>query len=259
MALPFSACPFVQGFTSDIAQQRWEIGQRRLNPAGDLLIYHEGAEACYEADGVMLHAFPGSVVVLPKACAPRINVIHGGTVLCIGFYSGSESVCNLSLIQTAAPTRLHRLFNHFFSVCGQAPTSEHLCAMLSDFYTILYELQSNTSEGVRNHVREERIRPSVAYLESHIDEKKLNLKQIAALSHVSETHFRTLFRECYGCTPLQYLIDLRVQKALRLLKETDLPLSEIERQCGFRDHAYFVKQFQKITESSPEDYRAKKK
>ena len=93
----------------------------------------------------------------------------------------------------------------------------------------------------------------------NIDEKKLSLKQIAALSHVSETHFRTLFRECYGCTPLQYLIDLRVQKALRLLKETDLPLSEIEGRCGFRDHAYFVKQFQKITESSPEDYRAKKK
>ena len=71
--------------------------------------------------------------------------------------------------------------------------------------------------------------------------------------------YKTVIQGCSQRTVEQYLIDLRVQKALRLLKETDLPLSEIEGRCGFRDHAYFVKQFQKITDSSPEDYRAKKK
>lgn len=259
MAFLFSKCPCVLEFTDETGAEQWNVGERDFTITDDLLIYHESAEVLYETPTVMLRGTPGSVVLFPARQSAKFRVAKSGSVICIGFRQAQENVlqANLSLIETTAPARLKNRFLHFISMWEQARTVDTECAMRSEFYGILYDLQRNTAEGNRRLLHEEKIRPSVAYLERHLESRNLNLKQIAAISGVSEAYFRTLFLEQYGRTPLQYLIEMRVQKAKKLLLETDLPLHQIEFACGFQSHAYFVKQFLRIVGKTPEQVRKK--
>ena len=51
------------------------------------------------------------------------------------------------------------------------------------------------------------------------------------------------------------LIQFRVELAKRLLRETDLSLSEITEQCGYSTESYFMKQFKSVTGITPTEYR----
>ena len=260
MNFPFSNCPYITGFTCDTEAAEWQIGERKLNPIQNLLIYHESAEVLYTAGDVVICGKSGSVLLLPRGASLQANVQRSGSVICIGFSTQKNAVSpiNLSLVETAAPSLLRNRFLHFAALHTNAPSVGSECAMLAEFYSILYELQRNTPVGNRRSILEEKIRPSVAYLENHLSERRLNLKEIAALSGVSEAYFRKLFSEQFGCTPLQFLIEKRVQKAEKLLLETDLPLDEIEKVCGFQSHGYFLRQFQRLTGKTPNQMRNKK-
>ena len=222
-----------------------------------MIIYHENAEVQYTTEEILLHAHPGSVLFLPRGYSVLAETLFGESVIVIAFDPGQpeSDLMNLSVLTSSAPSRLKNRFLHFASECIKPRSVSSECSMLTDFYGILHELSRNSVDGNRQALQEEKIRPSVAYLERHFTDKKLNIRQIAALSGISETYFRTLFLRQYGCTPLQYITQKKLEQARTLLVETDLSISEIEASCGFGDHAYFVKQFQNTYGSSPESIR----
>ena len=255
MSFPFSTCPRVMQFASECGANKWQIGKKSLLAEHDMIIYHENTEIQYSTEEILLRALPGSVLFLPRGCSVLAETILGESVIVIAFDS-CESSMNLSLLTSSAPSRLKNRFLHFASECTKPHSVSSECAMLTDFYGILHELSRNSVDGNRQILQEEKIRPSVAYLEHHFTDKKLNIKQIAALSGISETYFRSLFLKQYGFTPLQYIIRKKLEQARRMLTETDLPVAEIETSCGFGDHAYFVKQFQNAYGISPESLRS---
>ena len=257
MALPFSTCPYISGLTEDTRGEIWESGEKQLFHKGDLIVYHESAEVIYQTQDAVLRAVAGSVLFLPKDCMPQIKVLRQGSVICIGYQT--SGCTNLSLISTSAPTRIRNLFLHFAALHAQSPSVTMDCAMMADLYSIFYELQRNTADGSRRALQEDMIRPSVAYLEKHLTDRGWNLKQVAALSGVSETYFRTLFTRQYGCTPLQYVLKKRISMAEKMLAETNKPISEIAEQCGFHSKAFFCSQFQKSVGFSPEAFRKNQK
>ncbi len=230
-----------------------------METESNLLLYHESAEVLYDLGDVLLRGAPGSVLFLPANATVSAEVLKNGAVTSIGFklYEDEQTPITPSLISTAAPSHLRNRFLHFASLQAQPPTVAAQCAMLSEFYGILYELERNTPDGNRQTLMEEKIRPSVAYMENHCFDRRLNFKQIAALSGISETYFRSLFTEQYGCTPLRFLIEKKVRKAEILLRETDLPLDEIRLSCGFQSRTHFINQFTEIIGTSPNKIREK--
>ena len=255
MALPFSTFPYIGKLTEDTRRETWAIGEKKILQSSDLIVYHESAEVIYQTQDAVLHAAAGSILFLPQSCTPQINVLRQGSVICIGYCSSVST--NLALISTAVPTRIRNLFLHFAALHAQPPSVAMDCAMMSDLYSIFYELQRNTADGSRRALQEEKIRPSVAYLEKHITERGWNLKQVAALSGVSETYFRTLFTRQYGRTPLQYVLEKRIQAAKKMLTETDAPISEIRTACGFHSKASFDSHFLKVVGVTPEQFKTK--
>jgi len=257
MALPFSKCPCVFRFTPESGARQWTIGQKTILTENDLIIYHENAEVQYSTQELILRAKPGSVLFLPRGCSVVAETLLGESVIVIGFQQCESQVrsLNLSLVSSSAPSRLKNRFLHFVSEYAKPLSVVSECSMLTDFYGILHELSRNTADGNRQTLQEEKIRPSVAYLEHHFLDKKLNMGQIAALSGISETYFRTLFFRQFGCTPLQFVIRKKLEYARTLLVETDLPIPEIESTCGFRDHAYFIEQFQSAYGTAPDALR----
>jgi transcriptional regulator GlxA family with amidase domain len=81
---------------------------------------------------------------------------------------------------------------------------------------------------------------------------------VAAMAHhasVSPRTFARRFREETGTTPLQWLLNQRVQEARRLLEETDLPVDAVAWRAGFGTAASLRDHFRRITATTPTAYR----
>ncbi|PJN55258.1 hypothetical protein PAEVO_19790 [Paenibacillus sp. GM2FR] len=83
----------------------------------------------------------------------------------------------------------------------------------------------------------------------------ISREEIAAKSNISVRHLNRIFQSYYQTTPFAYLLQLRLEHACRLLKTTNLPISEISFQSGFNDSNYFTRQFTKVFTLSPKAYR----
>jgi AraC-like DNA-binding protein len=86
-------------------------------------------------------------------------------------------------------------------------------------------------------------------------ERPLDVAQVAAAAHMSEAHFTRAFRREYGETPGAYLMTRRIERAKTLLRMTDMPVTEICLEVGFRSLGSFSAKFSDVVGASPSDYR----
>jgi AraC-like DNA-binding protein len=84
----------------------------------------------------------------------------------------------------------------------------------------------------------------------------LNVGVIAAVAHVSESHFIRSFRASFGETPHHYLQRRRVERSMFLLRETDRSVTDICLDVGFMSLGTFSRTFREIVGETPSDYRA---
>lgn len=84
---------------------------------------------------------------------------------------------------------------------------------------------------------------------------KLKLDDLAKAVKLSTSHFSRLFFERTGHSPINYFIQLKIQRSCHLLDNTTLSVSEIAREIGMDDPFYFSRQFGKVMNMSPTVYR----
>lgn len=95
------------------------------------------------------------------------------------------------------------------------------------------------------------------YMDQHFDEK-LDLERLAAIAHLSRNFFRVKFQSVLGISPHEYLGQVRLSYAKKLLASTQQPLSEIAVSCGYESQAYMNYVFKRQTGQTPLSYRRKK-
>ena len=98
------------------------------------------------------------------------------------------------------------------------------------------------------------VRDCLNYVDFHYMEA-LTLESLAARFAVNKNYLSSRFHKEVGRTLTDYINQTRVQRAVRLLERTPLPLQEIAEQCGFTDANYFTRTFKKINGISPNEYR----
>jgi AraC-like DNA-binding protein len=85
----------------------------------------------------------------------------------------------------------------------------------------------------------------------------LGLTTLAAEAGLSRAHFATRFKACFGVSPIDYVLRLRIQHAQSLLADPDLPVAAIAAACGYEDPFVFSKLFKRHTGTSPSAWRAR--
>jgi transcriptional regulator GlxA family with amidase domain len=83
----------------------------------------------------------------------------------------------------------------------------------------------------------------------------LDIPELARIALVSEAHFIRSFRATFGETPHRYLQRRRLERAMRLLRETDIPVTEVCLDVGFTSLGTFSRTFHEIVGTSPRAYR----
>ncbi len=86
--------------------------------------------------------------------------------------------------------------------------------------------------------------------------QRISLEDIANAALVSKSECLRCFRSRFDMTPIQYLIQCRLELACHLLRSTELSVKEIASRCGFDDAGYFGRIFRKRCGLTPASYRA---
>ncbi len=100
------------------------------------------------------------------------------------------------------------------------------------------------------------LKDAIYYINEHLD-GKLTLKEIAEVACMTPTYFSSVFKKFNGISPWEYITIKRVERAIEMLKTTDMTKLEIAERCGFSSSSNFYKAFLHITGKQP-GYFAKK-
>lgn len=112
--------------------------------------------------------------------------------------------------------------------------------------------QRDEKQGVRYGGE---LRRAKEYIRQHYMDNDLSLNTIAAEVGFSPNHFSTVFSQQMGQTFVEYLTEFRIEEGKRLLRESDMKLSDIAYAIGYNEPHYFSYIFKKHTGISPSMYR----
>lgn len=93
------------------------------------------------------------------------------------------------------------------------------------------------------------------FIKAHYNDEKISLNAAAASVNVSPNHFSRIFSQEAGMTFVEYLTDIRMEKAKELLSCTNMKTSEIGYEVGYKDSHYFCYLFKKMSGCTPKEYR----
>ena len=93
------------------------------------------------------------------------------------------------------------------------------------------------------------------FIDNHFADN-IDLSNIADEAYFSKFHFIRLFKNIYRKTPHQYLIFVRIEKAMELLK-TSMPVSDVCYSVGFESLSSFSGLFKRMVDITPSEYLAR--
>src|SRR4051794_8023323 len=85
------------------------------------------------------------------------------------------------------------------------------------------------------------------------------VRRLASVSGVSQAHFPRSVRGAFGVPPHRYLLTRRIERASALLRDTDLPITDIAFQTGWGSLGTFGRTFRDVTGESPGELRARER
>ncbi|HHY81430.1 MAG TPA: response regulator [Clostridiales bacterium] len=94
----------------------------------------------------------------------------------------------------------------------------------------------------------------IAYINSHIDED-ISLAKLADLVYFNPSYLSRLFKQTTGINLLTYINKIRLEKAKKLLRETNMKIHEISSSVGYVSPSYFTQFFRKNVNMNPQEYR----
>lgn len=199
----------------------------------------------YTHNGRKYISDPEHAILLPK----------GQSYSIYGNKTGAFPVINFECINFSSedfllfPTRNSRsLLASFDQLSHLFINERNRTKCLSLLYEIIHALSCSGNTGTYT------LLPAIRYLEENHFSSDITNKFLADKCNISEVYFRKLFRETYGVTPRQYIIDNRINKAKHLLQSAILNISAISEECGFSNPYHFSRIFKAKTGLTPTEY-----
>lgn len=97
---------------------------------------------------------------------------------------------------------------------------------------------------------------ALKYIADHYTEN-LTLQSVADIVHLNKSYFSLLFKKQTGRNFIDYIIELRIREAKRLLAQSESRIYDVAGAAGFKDVKYFSRMFKKATGLTPVEYRDK--
>jgi len=153
----------------------------------------------------------------------------------------------------ALPHRGNFNYDELFEIITEIDIASHHGYLYAEqeylFLKLLLSLRQNTKKT------------TVAQKAADFIEK--NLKNVYSLSdicdefHYSKNYIIRIFKREFGVTPIQYINERKIKRAMYLLETTSKNIGIVSEECGYTDYAYFYKLFMRKTGDTPSAWRKK--
>lgn len=246
----------------------------------EIAMIREGS-ATYHIDLQSYEISRGDIILLPPHTLHGVSQIVDHTMSSDSYVFhlnllgyGSADVCSIHYLQPVYTHEFHvpfiispqtegyeELADCFFLIrqCDQTrefPYELKLKSLLLDFFHLLFHHNIIQPEVCSRDNLEitGKIKTILQYIQESYMEQ-ITISTLASLCHFSEYHFMRFFKKYVGITCIEYINHCRLNKAARLLKEGDLPVSTIALETGFNNISYFNRQFRQKFQMTPGEYR----
>lgn len=250
--------------TKDIAKLQDTVGQadviieeRLLKGTGKLLERMPAGSAVHEQNILekYLRQIVQAIEVMSVEEAAQAVAQMSQRMLAVKDIKGYEvrelvySAAGLFLSQVEVKNRAEelKLFEEQCSLCG---SMEQLMERLA-------ALQNRYVEQMRLRREADTVRPvrmAKQYIQNHYSEP-ITQEEVSSAVGLSAAYFSALFKKVEGEGFAKYLINVRMEQAKVLLRETNTPVSKICQQVGYNDLKHFTHTFEKATGVKPSVYR----
>lgn len=152
-----------------------------------------------------------------------------------------------------------KLFEEIYFNLEKGYSADNLRYVNMIFYhflsSLLYEEKYNQAI---NSQAKDAITLTIEMMQKNIN-KHVSLNDLAAFSHLSVSHFSSMFRERTGFSPVEYFNHLKIQYSCQALAFSARPIKEIADELQFSDQYYFSRIFSRFMGMSPSVYRKRNK
>ena len=215
-------------------------GQDVIVTSGNMVLYQPKQEMHYEYFGkdkpeVYWVHFTGSDVrnILKKYEVPLDNNV---------FYSGNSPTYGYLFKEMILELQTCRV-----------GFEELLSMYLQQIFVLIQRSRMDKRPVVSSHIQEE-MGMARRYFQEHYNED-INIEEYALSRNMSVSYFLKKFKEVTTTSPMQYILNIRINNAVSLLESTDYNVTEIATIIGYDNPLYFSRIFKKQKGVSPSDYR----
>jgi AraC family transcriptional regulator len=118
-----------------------------------------------------------------------------------------------------------------------------------------YSVTPPKTMNLRGGLPSARLKRVQEYIEANLDQE-VALSQLAATAGMSSHYFAELFKQSVGLSPHQYVLRRRIQRARKLLHDSNMRILEAGVRSGFSDQSHFTKIFRRMVGVTPTEYRS---
>ncbi len=248
---------------------QYHYRERNQGSEQHILVHCTAGNGWLEIDGVRNKVEENQYFIIPAATPHRYgaSITNPWSILWMHFTGELSQLFvdeNISVKQINNPDqskyndRLH-LFDDIYRSLSMGYSKENLeYSSISLWYLLGSFTYSTQFQRVRELQKYDIIEKSIAYMQQRIN-NAVTLYELAEHCGFSASHYSMVFKKKTSRSPIEYFIELKMQKACQLLDFTYLRIQEIASELSFQDQFYFSRQFRKSMGISPSEYRKKKK
>lgn len=166
------------------------------------------------------------------------------------FFVSNQFAKEIGIDLPASLTKFEKIEN----IAIENDTIENFNKFVYDLCSQLMNQRDELNKGHSPHISLK----AKSYIEKNYADPDLSLGKVAGAIHISPNYLSTLFKEKIGQNFSEYLADVRIRQAEKLLVTTDLSVTEIASRVGYQNINYFSMIFKKITNMSPSKYQDRK-
>ena len=165
-----------------------------------------------------------------------------------------NNVLLAALPEAFVPQHSHELLTLVVELAQQTDFASQKAHLLTEEILFLLNADARRKESV-DYSPIFTVADDVARYLNQNFHKPIRLTELACLVHLDKSYLVRLFKKQFHVTPIEYLIERRLQHACYLLANTDLGINKIADACGYGTSAFFITQFKERFLITPNAYR----
>lgn len=220
--------------------------------AGDVAVIHPGTVHAYDKTGDMELiniVYDRSKLSLPMLDAYSLPLFKA-------FFPDRSEKVDASPVANLKPHDLEGIIEMVRDLESELKSFRpgNLFASLALFMEIIVRIARLSGYEIPEQRMRFLIGDAISYINKHYD-RPITIDELIGIVHMSRRNFFRRFRNEVGCSPIEYLMKVRLHHASEMLLYTDRSVSDIAHSCGFYDGNFFCRKFRENFSITPQRFR----